>query len=78
MIAHQSNAHAQMEAVAEATPLIASSCSGSNNGNILALLERCYRNTDRYDKEAQWLAPAPNLHSRPLKTRGALKFVPII
>ena len=38
------------------------------NGNILALLEHCYRTTDRYDKEqtsplasleAQWLALAP-------------------
>ena len=36
------------------------------NGDVLALLERCYRTTDRYDKEqtsplasleARWLAP---------------------
>ena len=68
-IAHWYRAHAQMEAVAEATPLIAT--SGSNfvcNGDVLALLERFYRTTDRYDKqqtsplaslEARWLAPAP-------------------
>ena len=38
------------------------------NGDVLALLERCYQTTDRYDKEqilplasleAQWLAPVP-------------------
>ena len=36
------------------------------NGNVLALLERCYRTTDRYEQtsplaslEARWLAPAP-------------------
>ena len=55
-------AHAQMEAVAKATPLIAS------NGDVLALLKCCYRITDRYDKEqtlpltsfeAWWLVPAP-------------------
>ena len=41
--------------------------SGSFNGDVLALLERCYRTTDRYDKEqtsplalleARWLALA--------------------
>ena len=53
-----------LEAVAEAAPLIATKC----NGDVLALLERCYWTTDRYDKEkilplasleAWWLAPAP-------------------
>ena len=63
-------AHAQIEAVAEATPLIASNCSGSFNGDVLTLFERCYWTTDRYryDKEqisplalleARWLARAP-------------------
>ena len=42
--------------------------SGPFNGDVLALVERCYRTTDRYDKEqtsllvlleARWLAPAP-------------------
>ena len=35
------------------------------NGNVLTLLERCYRTTDRYEQtspltslEARWLAPA--------------------
>ena len=37
-----------MEAVAEATPLIAIKYVYVCNG---ALLERCYRTTDRYDKE---------------------------
>ena len=57
--------------IAEATPLTAGSCSGSNqvcNGDVLALLECCYWTIDRYDKEqtspltsleAWWLAPAP-------------------
>ena len=51
-------ANAQIEAVAEATPLIASNCSGSYNGDVLALLERCYRTTDRYDKEQGSVASA--------------------
>ena len=68
MYKHWYRAHAQMEAVAEATPLIASSSNLVCNGDILALLERCYQTTDRYDKEqisplasleARWLAPAP-------------------
>ena len=51
-----------------ATPLIASSSNNVCNGDVLALLERCYQTTDRYDKEqtsplasleAQWLVPAP-------------------
>ena len=66
---HWYRAHAQMEAVAEATSLTASSSNLVTlcNGDVLALLERCYRTTDRYDKEqtsplasfeARWLAPA--------------------
>ena len=55
-----------MEAVAEATPLIASSSNQVCNGDALALLKPCYRTTGRYDKEqtlplvlleARWLAP---------------------
>ena len=51
---HWYHAHAQIEAVAEATSLIVT--SGTNfvcNGDVFtlhALLERCYRSTDRYDK----------------------------
>ena len=55
--------------IAQATPLTASGCSGSNlvcNDDVFTLLKRRYRTTDRYDKEqtsplasleAQWLAP---------------------
>ena len=64
-IAHWYRTHAQMEAVAEATPFIANLVC---NGDVLALLERCYRTTDRYNKEqtlplasleARSLVPAP-------------------
>ena len=50
--------------LAETTPLIASNRSGCN-GDVVTLLECCYRTTDRYDKkqtspvaslEAQWLS----------------------
>ena len=44
-------AHAQMEAVAEATPLKATKYVYVCNGDVLALLELCYRTTDRYDRE---------------------------
>ena len=65
---------------AEATPLTASSCSGSDkvcNGDILTLLECRYRTIDRYDKEqtlplvlleARWLAPAGLLNMRRFRT----------
>ena len=84
-------AHAQMEAemnfesvpiIARATPLTASSCSGSNlvcNGNILALLERRYQTIDRYDKEQT--SPLASLEacecllSRPLKKRGTFVLI---
>ena len=53
-IANWYHAHAQIEAVAEATSLIATSSTNFVcNGDVLtlhALLERCYRTTDRYDK----------------------------
>ena len=37
--------------IAEATPLLATKCTYVHNGDILALLERCYRTTDRYGKQ---------------------------
>ena len=44
--------HVQMEAVAEATPLIATKCTCAKHyGDLLSLLELCYRTTDRYDKK---------------------------
>ena len=50
-----------MEAVAEATPLIASKVC---NGDVLALLtlERCYQTTDRYDEEQT--SPLASLEAR--------------
>ena len=59
---HWYRAHAQMEAVAEATPFIASSSNLVCNGDVLALLERCYWTTDRYDKEET--SPLASLEAR--------------
>ena len=47
-----------MEAVAEATPFIVYVC----NSDVLALLERCYQTTDRYDKEQT--SPLASLEAR--------------
>ena len=60
-----------MEAVVEATPLIVYVC----NSDVLALLERCYQTTDRYDKEQT--SPLASLEARWLYSAslaGLLKY----
>ena len=70
--------------IAGATPLTASSCSGSNlvcNGNVLALLEHHYWIIHRYDKEQ--ISPLASLVAstsacllnRPLKMCGTFTLI---